>query len=108
MNHNPLLDTRNYEVQSVDDFMEEMTANHLSDNMLSQVEYEENHLLFLKDITDHNKDAYTNNKTYDFLTIKSRSLNAKNTTRRWTLPVELNYSSVEWVLFMNIKHPNPL
>ena len=38
VNHNPLLYTRKYELQYLDGFMEEITANQISENVLSQVE----------------------------------------------------------------------
>ena len=38
VNHKPLLYTRKYELQYLDGFMEEITANQISENVLSQVE----------------------------------------------------------------------
>ena len=108
VNHNPLLDTRNYEVQYVDDFMEEMTANHIAENMLSQVYSEGNHFLFIKDITDHCKDSSYINKTDNFLNVKSGNLHVNHTTRGWTLQVEEGYGSVECFPLNYLQQSNPI
>ena len=48
VNHNPLIGKIKYEVQYLDGFMVEMTANRIVDTMLLQVDSEGYHLLLLK------------------------------------------------------------
>ena len=38
VNHTPILNTNKYELQYMDYFMEDITANHITENMLFQVD----------------------------------------------------------------------
>ena len=53
VNQNPLIDTSKYEVQYLVFFVEDITVNQTTENMLSQVKSEKDHLVLLKYITDH-------------------------------------------------------
>ena len=57
MNNNPLLDTREYEVQFADITTEFITANIISDNLLAQVYEERNHHILLHNIIDNRHDV---------------------------------------------------
>ena len=92
MNRNPLLDTIDYDVHYLYGFVLDITANQTAKNMLLQVYSKCNHLLFLKDITDHCKDSYSINNNNGFLNSKSGNLHTNNTTRGWTL--EVNWKDV--------------
>jgi hypothetical protein len=53
---NPILDTREYEVEFPDGSIDVYTANTLAEAMYSQVDDEGRHVLMLKEIVDHSKD----------------------------------------------------
>ena len=78
---NPLLGQIKYEVQYLDDFVEHMTQNQIADNMLLRVDYEGNHFLLLKDVTDYFKDSSDITNTNGLLTRQSGNLHAKKKTR---------------------------
>ena len=75
--------------------MKEIILEWITENMLLQVDSEGNHFLFLKEITDHLKDASPINKTHVLLTRESGNLHAKKTTIGCTLQVEWYDGSVE-------------
>ena len=56
---NPILNTREYEVELSDGTVEEYTANVIAENLFSQCDTEGNHFYFMKEIVDHrsNKNA---------------------------------------------------
>ena len=78
---NAILDTINYELQYLKGFVEEINENHITENILFQVDYGGNHFLLLKDITDHCKYASAINKANGFSTSKSGNMYAKKKTR---------------------------
>jgi hypothetical protein len=55
-NSNPLLDTREYDVQLSDGTRQCVTANLIAESILSQVNDEGNSFAIIKDIIDHRKD----------------------------------------------------
>ena len=87
VNRNPLLDISKYKVEYLDGYIEEMTNNQITENILSQIDSEVNHFLLLKEINDHGKDESAINRANIFLTIKSGNLHAKKTARRACIQV---------------------
>ena len=85
VNQNPLLDTRKFEVQYLGGFVEKMTVNHITENMLLQVESEENHFILLKEITYQFKDSSAVNNNNCFLARNSGNLYANKKTRLFIL-----------------------
>jgi hypothetical protein len=55
-NSNPLLDTREYEVQLSDGMRQCVSANLITESILSQVDNEGNSFAIIKDIINHRKD----------------------------------------------------
>ena len=53
VNWNPFFDMNKYEVEYLDGYIEEMTNNQISGNMLSHIDSQCNHFLFLKNIKYH-------------------------------------------------------
>ena len=106
VNRNPLLDTSKYEVDYHNGYIEEMTTNQISKNVLSQIESQDNHFLLLKEINDNWKDASEINRAGGFLTSKSGNVHANNTTRGWNLQVEWKGGSSKWVPLVDLKHFN--
>ena len=54
--NNPILDSREYEVEFLDGTTETLTANIIAENLLSQVDEEGHRQLFLDEIIDFRKD----------------------------------------------------
>jgi hypothetical protein len=51
--HNPLLDSRKYEVEYVNGYVEELTANVIAENLIAQVDDEGRRQMMLSEIVDH-------------------------------------------------------
>ena len=85
-----------------------MTTNQNSGNMLSQIDSQVNHFLFLKEINDNCKDEYEINRSDGFLTRKSGDVHANKTARNFTLQVEWEGGSYKWVPLVHLKHSNPV
>ena len=75
VNYNAMHDKSLYEVEYPDRTAEQLAANIIAENMLSQVESEGHHYQVLTGVIDHKK----------------------RDTRRWKLLVECKYRSVGWV-----------
>jgi hypothetical protein len=56
-NTNPILDTREYEVEMSDGSIAEYSANVIAENRFSQVNSEGRQYLIINEIIDHSKDA---------------------------------------------------
>ena len=54
-NYNPMHNASMYEVEFSDGSTEEVSANVIAENILSQVDAEGNHSQILKEISDHKK-----------------------------------------------------
>jgi hypothetical protein len=65
-NANPILDTREYEVEMPDGSVAEYAANVIAENLYSQVDSEGRQFLILSEITDHSKDASAISKDQGF------------------------------------------
>ena len=86
-NNNPILDTRQYEVEFLDGQVEILTANIIAENIIAQADNEGHYHLSLDEIEDHRvlEDAIPKNKgTY---TTKQGTTRQKRTTRGWDLLV---------------------
>ena len=57
-NHNPILDTRTYEVEFPDGDVAEYTANIIAQNMWAQSDIDGNQHLLMKDIVDFKTDEH--------------------------------------------------
>ena len=67
--------------------MEELTANLIADNMLSEVYSEKHHYQVLKNISDHSTDVRALKKELWILRSRERK-HAKKTTIDWKLEIE--------------------
>ena len=103
-----MLDRIKLYIEYLSGYIEEITANQISENILSQIDSQGNHFLLLKDINDNCKDASVINRIVIFLMIKSGNVHAKKTTRGWTLQVEWKGGYSKWVPLVDLKHSNPV
>ena len=107
-NKNPLLGSREFEVEYLDGTTEYLTANIIAENILSQVDAKGHRQLLIDEIIDHrtNNDAIpkerghyqTNNGTYRM----------KQTTKGWQLYVQWKDGSSNWVELKDLKHAYPI
>jgi hypothetical protein len=107
-NSNPLLDSRKYLVEYADGSNEELTANIIAENILSQIDDEGRRQMMLSEIIDHrvSSDAIPQSQgTYEnSYGVKRRKI----TTRGWQILVEWKDGSTDWVELKDLKESYPL
>ena len=108
VNKNLFLDKSKYEVDYLDGYIEKMTTDKISENILSQIDSQGNHFLLLKEINNNCKYSPEINRVYKFLTSKSGNVHAKKTTGGCNFKVEWKGGSSEWVPLVDLKHSNPV
>jgi hypothetical protein len=105
---NPLMDSRKYEVEYLDGHVEELTANLIAENLISQVDEEGRRQMMMMAIIDHRvlPDAIPKSQgTYEnSYGVKRR----KATTRGWELLVEWRDGSSDWVALKDLKEAYPV
>ena len=107
-NNNPLLDSRQYEVEFADGRSETLTANVIAENILAQVDEHGHRHMLIEEIEDHRttKDAIPKNQgTY---TTRSGYERKKWTTRGWEFFVRWKDGSGDWVKMKDIKESYPV
>ncbi|GFH56846.1 hypothetical protein CTEN210_13322 [Chaetoceros tenuissimus] len=108
-NYNPILDNSIYEVQFSDGSTEEISANVIAENMLSQVDAEGHHFQILKEISDHKKNWNALSVSEGFHTRRGSTQKIpRKTTRGWDLLVEWKDGSMDWIKLSALKESYPV
>jgi Reverse transcriptase (RNA-dependent DNA polymerase) len=105
---NPLLDTREYEVQFPDGSTDTFNANIIAENLYSQVDSEGRSFAVMKEIVDHRTNGHALTKDDGFTTDKNGRRHPKLTTRGWELQVEWKDGSTDWIPLKDLKQSNPI
>ena len=103
--HNPLLDTRRYEVE-IDGIPHEYVANTIGENLYSQVDSEGRQQLIFWEIIDHWKNEETipiNQGTVKTRGARGAQLRPKITTKGWELKVEWADGTSSWLPRCEVK-----
>ncbi len=104
-NPNPLLDSREYEVEFPDGSIDVLTANAIAESMYSQVDQEGNSFSVLSEISDHRKDG--NAVSIDDSFIPGTN-SRRRTTKGWQLLVEWKDGSSDWIPLADLKESYPI
>jgi hypothetical protein len=80
---NPILDTREYQVEFQDGSTATYAANVVVENLYSQVDDEGCHFAILQEITDHKKDGSALSKDDGFIENRHGQQRPKLTTKGW-------------------------
>jgi hypothetical protein len=107
-NANPLLDTREYEVEFPDGSVDALQVNLIAENMFSQIDNEGRSYAILQEIVDHRKNGHALTADDGFYTAKNGRRHAKQTTRGWEILVEWKDGTSSWLPMKDIKESNPL
>jgi hypothetical protein len=105
---NPLLDSRQYEVEYLDGETEILTANIIAENLLAQVDDEGHQQMMIEEIEDHRvlDEAIPKSEgTYD---TRSGSKRRRRTTVGWELSVRWKDGSSNWISLKDIKDTYPV
>ena len=105
---NPLLDTREYEVDFPDGTTNTYTANLIAQNIYSQVDQEGRSYAILNEIVDHRKDGRAISADDGYFTCQNGRKLPKRTTVGWDLQVEWRDGSTTWIPLKDLKESNPV
>jgi hypothetical protein len=107
-NSNPILDTREYEVELPDGSTNVYSANIIAENMYSQIDDEGREFLLMQEITDHKVDGNAVTKDDGFTVLKNGERKPRMTTKGWKLSVLWKDGTSTWVPLKDLKESNPL
>lgn len=105
---NPILDTRQYDVEFPDGNEATYSANVIAQNMLSQCDSEGRQYLLVKHVLDHAKvdgEALEGNNAY--VTVNGRRSRIK-TTRGWKFCIEWTDGTTSWLPLATLKEQIPV
>ena len=107
-NPNPMLDTREYDVEFPDGSIETYTANIIAEAMYSQVDDLGREFLLMEEIVDHRKDGHAVPIDDGFIETPSGTRRPKITTKGWFLLVKWKDGTTTWVPLKDLKESNPV
>ena len=104
-NNNPLMDTRQFEVEFDGGQIEILPVNIIAENILSQVDQEGHKQLMLDEIIDHksNKEAINKQDGY-VINPHNGAKKRKKTTKGWELCVQWKDKSTSWIALKDMKN----
>ena len=105
---NPILDTREYEVQLPDGSVECYTANMIADNIYAQVDDEGNSYTLLDEIIDHRSNNKAVKMEDAWVHTKSGTRRRKPTTIGWDLLLQFKDGTTRWVRLADMKESFPI
>ena len=107
-NSNPLLDSRQYDVEYIDGKLETMTANIIAENLFAQVDDDGNRFLLIDEIEDHRKTKNAIPITEGMITTKSGLPRKRRTTQGWQFLVKWKGGTTDWVELKDLKDSYPI
>jgi len=105
---NPLLDTRQYEVEYEDKSTEALAANILAENLLAQVDEHGHRHRMMEEIMDHRKNDKAIPKEDGYVTLPSGTTRQRRTTAGWELYVVWRDGSSNWIPLKDMKESFPI
>ena len=106
--HNPLLDSRQYEVEYADGNVEALTANIIAENLIARVDEEGRQQMMLDKIIDHRTTPEAIPKSKGTYVNHYGVKRQKQTTRGWELLVQWKDGSTDWVALKDFKESYPI
>jgi hypothetical protein len=107
-NNNPLLDTREYEVEFLDGHIESMSVNLIAQHLFSQVDEEGHRHVLLDDIIDLRKDEMAVDKAGAFITMNNGVKRRHQKTQGWQLLCQWKDGSTNLVALKDMKNSYPV
>ena len=104
-NPNPLLDTREYEVEFPDGSIDVLSTNTIAENLYSQVDQEGNSYAVLAGIVDHRKD---NSAVHSDDARVPGTNKLRRTTKGWQLLTEWKDGTSDWLPLADLKESYPV
>ena len=97
-----------YETEYSDGTMEQLTANIIGGNKLSQVDSEYHHYKVLTEVNEHKRDYSNITEVNDFIKSSHGKLHRKRKNHVYKLLVEWKYGSVDLVSLKDLEQSNPV
>jgi len=107
-NKNPLLDTREYEVELTDGTYEKYQANVIAENIYAQTDDEGRESLLLAEICGHRKDGNAIPISQGYTLNRSGEQRKKITTAGWHIKVQWTDGSTDELPLSVVKESNPI
>jgi Reverse transcriptase (RNA-dependent DNA polymerase) len=107
-NANPMLDTRQYEVEFPDGATDVFTANMIAENLYSQIDSEGNSYSIMSEIIDHKSDGSAITKDDGYETTRDGVKRPRRTTKGWKLLVSWKDGTSSWVPLKDLKEAYPV
>jgi hypothetical protein len=106
-NANPMLDTRNYEIQFSDGRSDEYTANVIAENMYAQCDIEGSQFSLMEGIIEHKTDGHAVAPA-DMYIKNGSNKKVRKTTKGWHLCVDWKYGTTSWESLEDLRESNPV
>jgi hypothetical protein len=107
-NTNPMLDTRQYEVEFADGATDVFTASLIAENLYSQVDEEGNSHSIMSEIIDHEFDGTAVRKDDRTKVTRDGTTRPRRTTRGWKLLVSWKGGTSSWIPLKGLKESHPV
>ena len=105
---NPMMDTREYEVEFLDGHSEAISANLIAQHLYSQIDEEGIRHVLMDDIIDHRKNEQAIDKDDAFTVMSNGVKRRKQTTQGWQLLCQWRDGSTNWVSLKDMKQSYPV
>ena len=107
-NANPMLDTREYEVEFPDGSIDTYTANLIAENLYSQIDTHGHQYQVVDEIIDHRSNGHAVSIDDAFINDKYGNQHRRKTTRGWELLIQWKGGTTSWVSLADIKDSHPV
>ena len=107
-NKNPMLDTREYEVEFRDGRSEALTANLIAQHLYSKIDEEGAAHVLLDEIIDHRKTGEAIEKADAIAVRKNGVKRRRHTTKGWELLCQWKDGSTNWVALKDARQSYPV
>ena len=105
---NPLLDTREYEIELEDGTTDRIFANKIAENIYAQVDDEGREILAFSDIIGHRRDDTAVSKEDGFTELGNGHRKCEPTTKGWQILIQWRDETTTWVDLKDVKSANPI
>ena len=104
---NPLLDTREYEVELEDGTYDSYFANTIAENLWSQCDAEGRQFSIIREIIGHRTDGHAIPLSEGTYMVNGQQ-RLKKTTAGWKINVEFSDGTSDWLHLRDVKDSNPI
>lgn len=107
-NDNPILDSRDYEVEFQDGYKASLAANAIAENLFAQIDDEGNRHVLFQEIIDYRTTGKQVLQQDAFITTRMGTRRRRETTLGWEMLVQWKDLSTTWVSLKDMKEAYPI